>query len=125
MRNKVRVAIAGVGNCASALVQGTLYYDRLHHSGFHNVGTSGSNDRLHYNRHVEKGRQASSDLKRGNEISNKVRVSKSSNVDLAADVNSSAKVNANVNATTTTDKDTITDAHRDRDRDRDRDGSNS
>ena len=85
MHNKVRVAIAGVGNCASALVQGTLYYDRLHHSGFHNDGTSGSNDRLHYNRNVEKGRQGTSDLKRGNEISNKVRVSRSGNADLAAD----------------------------------------
>jgi myo-inositol-1-phosphate synthase len=29
MRNKVRVAIAGVGNCASALVQGTIYYGRI------------------------------------------------------------------------------------------------
>src|ERR687887_1509827 len=28
MRRKVRVAIAGVGNCASALVQGTSYYER-------------------------------------------------------------------------------------------------
>jgi myo-inositol-1-phosphate synthase len=28
MRRKIRVAIAGVGNCASALVQGTSYYDR-------------------------------------------------------------------------------------------------
>src|SRR5919198_1455279 len=27
MRRKIRVAIAGVGNCASALVQGTSYYD--------------------------------------------------------------------------------------------------
>jgi myo-inositol-1-phosphate synthase len=28
MRRRIRVAIAGVGNCASALVQGTSYYDR-------------------------------------------------------------------------------------------------
>src|SRR5919107_1192570 len=28
MRKKIRVAIAGVGNCASALVQGTHYYSR-------------------------------------------------------------------------------------------------
>jgi len=28
MRRKVRVAVAGVGNCASALIQGTRYYDR-------------------------------------------------------------------------------------------------
>src|SRR5919197_698082 len=28
MRRKIRVAIAGVGNCASALVQGTSYYNR-------------------------------------------------------------------------------------------------
>jgi myo-inositol-1-phosphate synthase len=27
MRKKIRVAIAGVGNCASALVQGTNYYN--------------------------------------------------------------------------------------------------
>src|ERR671932_238385 len=27
MRKKIRVAIAGVGNCASALVQGTHYYN--------------------------------------------------------------------------------------------------
>ena len=26
MRKKVRVALAGIGNCASALVQGTRYY---------------------------------------------------------------------------------------------------
>ncbi|MEM2923212.1 MAG: hypothetical protein QW560_02205, partial [Candidatus Nitrosocaldus sp.] len=30
MRRKVRVAIAGVGNCASALVQGTRYYAQAH-----------------------------------------------------------------------------------------------
>lgn len=28
MRRKIRVAIAGVGNCASALIQGTSYYNR-------------------------------------------------------------------------------------------------
>jgi myo-inositol-1-phosphate synthase len=28
MRKKIRVAIAGVGNCASALIQGTTYYDK-------------------------------------------------------------------------------------------------
>jgi myo-inositol-1-phosphate synthase len=28
MRKKIRVAIAGVGNCASALIQGTSYYDK-------------------------------------------------------------------------------------------------
>ena len=32
MSKKVRVAIAGVGNCASALVQGTSYYHRYHSS---------------------------------------------------------------------------------------------
>ena len=32
MSKKVRVAIAGVGNCASALVQGTSYYQRYHSS---------------------------------------------------------------------------------------------
>ena len=26
MRNRVKVAIAGVGNCASALIQGTIFY---------------------------------------------------------------------------------------------------
>ncbi|MEO9365320.1 MULTISPECIES: inositol-3-phosphate synthase [Candidatus Nitrosocaldus] len=30
MRKKVRVAIAGVGNCASALIQGTRYYAQAH-----------------------------------------------------------------------------------------------
>src|ERR671938_1487955 len=28
MRKKIRVAITGVGNCASALIQGTSYYDK-------------------------------------------------------------------------------------------------
>ena len=28
MHRKVRVAIAGVGNCASALIQGTSYYTK-------------------------------------------------------------------------------------------------
>ena len=32
MSKKVRVAIAGVGNCASALVQGTSFYHRYHSS---------------------------------------------------------------------------------------------
>lgn len=55
MRKKVRVAIAGVGNCASALVQGTFYYDRLrHHKVDLHTGTSVSNDRLVSNRFIEK-----------------------------------------------------------------------
>ena len=28
MSKKIRVAVAGVGNCASALIQGTRYYDK-------------------------------------------------------------------------------------------------
>ena len=28
MRKKIRVAIAGVGNCAAALIQGTSYYNK-------------------------------------------------------------------------------------------------
>jgi len=38
MSKKVRVAIAGVGNCASALVQGTSYYHRYHSSDDHKKG---------------------------------------------------------------------------------------
>src|ERR1043166_6730149 len=83
MRKKVRVAIAGVGNCASALVQGTFYYDRLrHHKVDLHTGTSVSNDRLVSNRSIEKGQQgpssssgsssSSSDIKRGNETGDNV-----------------------------------------------------
>src|SRR5689334_3998739 len=81
MRKKVRVAIAGVGNCASALVQGTFYYDRLrHHKVDLHTGTSVSNDRLVSNRFIEKGQQgsssisssSSSDIKRGNETGDDV-----------------------------------------------------
>ena len=30
MRKKIKVAIAGVGNCASALIQGIQYYNSNH-----------------------------------------------------------------------------------------------
>ena len=43
MSKKVRVAIAGVGNCASALVQGTSYYHR-YHSSDHKKGNEIEND---------------------------------------------------------------------------------
>ena len=56
MRNKVRVAIAGVGNCASALVQGTIYYGRIqaHHlDHFRSNASQSSNiiSRHDYNDH--------------------------------------------------------------------------
>lgn len=35
MRKKVRVAIAGVGNCASALIQGTIYYGSIKSQAHH------------------------------------------------------------------------------------------
>lgn len=43
MSKKVRVAIAGVGNCASALVQGTSYYHRYHSSDDHKKGNETRN----------------------------------------------------------------------------------
>src|SRR6476646_11079550 len=43
MSKKVRVAIAGVGNCASALVQSTSYYHR-YHSSDHKKGNEIEND---------------------------------------------------------------------------------
>jgi len=56
MRNKVRVAIAGVGNCASALVQGTIYYGRIqarHLDHFRSNASQSSNiiSRHDYNDH--------------------------------------------------------------------------
>jgi myo-inositol-1-phosphate synthase len=59
VRKKVRVAIAGVGNCASALVQGTIYYGSIQGQDHHldhfrsnasqsSIGTSTSHD---YNDH--------------------------------------------------------------------------
>lgn len=56
MRNKVRVAIAGVGNCASALVQGTIYYGRIqvrHLDHFRSNASQSSNIISHhdYNDH--------------------------------------------------------------------------
>ena len=44
MSKKVRVAIAGVGNCASALVQGTSYYHRYHSSDDHKKGNENDVD---------------------------------------------------------------------------------
>ncbi|MGB8159266.1 MAG: inositol-3-phosphate synthase [Nitrososphaeraceae archaeon] len=44
MSKKVRVAIAGVGNCASALVQGTSYYHRYHSSDDHKKGNENENE---------------------------------------------------------------------------------
>ncbi|MGB8188699.1 MAG: hypothetical protein WCE91_03800, partial [Nitrososphaeraceae archaeon] len=44
MSKKVRVAIAGVGNCASALVQGTSYYHRYHSSDDRKKGNENDND---------------------------------------------------------------------------------
>ena len=44
MSKKVRVAIAGVGNCASALVQGTSYYHRYHSSDDHKKGNENDNN---------------------------------------------------------------------------------
>jgi myo-inositol-1-phosphate synthase len=44
MSKKVRVAIAGVGNCASALVQGTSYYHRYHGSDDHKKGNENDDD---------------------------------------------------------------------------------
>jgi myo-inositol-1-phosphate synthase len=44
MSKKVRVAIAGVGNCASALVQGTSYYHRYHSSDDRKKGNENDNN---------------------------------------------------------------------------------
>ncbi len=44
MSKKVRVAIAGVGNCASALVQGTSYYHRYHSSDDPKKGIENDDD---------------------------------------------------------------------------------
>ena len=44
MSKKVRVAIAGVGNCASALVQGTSYYHRYHSSDDRKKGNENENE---------------------------------------------------------------------------------
>ena len=44
MSKKVRVAIAGVGNCASALVQGTSYYHRYHSSVDRKKGNENDNN---------------------------------------------------------------------------------
>ena len=44
MSKKVRVAIAGVGNCASALVQGTSYYHRYHSSDDRKKGNDNNNN---------------------------------------------------------------------------------
>jgi len=44
MSKKVRVAIAGVGNCASALVQGTSYYHRYHSSDDRKKGNDNDNN---------------------------------------------------------------------------------
>ena len=44
MSKKVRVAIAGVGNCASALVQGTSYYHRYHSSVDRKKGNENENE---------------------------------------------------------------------------------
>lgn len=44
MSKKVRVAIAGVGNCASALVQGTSYYHRYHSSDDRKKGNENDDD---------------------------------------------------------------------------------
>jgi myo-inositol-1-phosphate synthase len=44
MSKKVRVAIAGVGNCASALVQGTSYYHRYHGSDDRKKGNENDDD---------------------------------------------------------------------------------
>ena len=44
MSKKVRVAIAGIGNCASALVQGTSYYHRYHSSDDHKKGNENDVD---------------------------------------------------------------------------------
>jgi myo-inositol-1-phosphate synthase len=60
MRNKVRVAIAGVGNCASALVQGTIYYGRIqaHHLDHFRSNASQSSNII--------GRHDYNDHKKGN-----------------------------------------------------------
>jgi myo-inositol-1-phosphate synthase len=44
MSKKVRVAIAGVGNCASALVHGTSYYHRYHSSDDRKKGNENDDD---------------------------------------------------------------------------------
>src|SRR6476619_2850668 len=44
MSKKVRVAIAGVGNCSSALVQGTSYYHRYHSSDDRKKGNENDNN---------------------------------------------------------------------------------
>jgi myo-inositol-1-phosphate synthase len=54
MRNNVKVAIAGVGNCASALVQGTIYYDRIrlhYHDHFRSNDNQSSISHYDYNDH--------------------------------------------------------------------------
>lgn len=71
MRNKVRVAIAGVGNCASALVQGTIYYGRIqaHHlDRFRSNASQSSNiiSRHDYNDH-KKGNPSYEKVIRNNE----------------------------------------------------------
>ena len=52
MSKKVRVAIAGVGNCASALVQGTSYYHRYHSSDDHKKGNENENNNNNNNNNV-------------------------------------------------------------------------
>lgn len=49
MSKKVRVAIAGVGNCASALVQGTSYYHRYHSSDDRKKGNENDVDNSNSN----------------------------------------------------------------------------
>ena len=41
MSKKIRVAIAGVGNCASALIQGCNYYDRSHNHNYNHDNSIG------------------------------------------------------------------------------------
>ena len=94
MRNKVRVAIAGVGNCASALVQGTIYYGRIqarHPDHFRSNANQSSNiiSRHDYNDH-----------KKGNSSYENV-IKKNKNNDHDIDNSKSSSSSSNQASTTT------------------------
>jgi myo-inositol-1-phosphate synthase len=66
MSKKVRVAIAGVGNCASALVQGTSYYHRYHSSDDRKKGNENENDNDNNNSSSTRSNISSSNDSTGN-----------------------------------------------------------
>jgi len=61
MSKKVRVAIAGVGNCASALVQGTSFYHR-YHSSDHKKGNENDVDNNNNNSSSTRSNSSSSNV---------------------------------------------------------------